>query len=58
MGSEIDDAIRDVFLVRINLDGTRETACLRTLDAAVAFVVGLDRAETKIGADPRPVVDR
>ncbi len=40
--SVIGDAIRDVHLVRINLDGTQTTACLRNLDAAVAFLVGLD----------------
>jgi len=52
--SVIGDAIRDVHLVRINLDGTRTTACLRDLDAAVAFIVGLDTVENKT-ADNRPV---
>ena len=56
VSSVIGDAIRDVYLVRTNLDGTRTTACLRDLDGAVAFVVGLDTVET--GADPRPVVSR
>jgi hypothetical protein len=52
--SVIGDAIRDVHLVRINLDGTRTTACLRNLDAAVAFIVGLDTVENK-AAGARPV---
>ena len=52
--SVIDDAIRDVHLMRINLDGTRTTACLRDLDAAVAFLVGLDIVENET-ADNRPV---
>ena len=56
VSSVIGDAIRDVYLVRTNLDGTRTTACMRDLDGAVAFVVGLDTVET--GADPRPVVSR
>lgn len=51
--SVIGDAIRDVHLVRINLDGTRTTACLRNLDAAVAFIVGLDIVENE-AADNRP----
>ena len=45
--SVIGDAIRDVHLMRINLDGTQTTACLRNLDAAVAFIVGLDTVEEK-----------
>ena len=52
--SVVGDAIRDVHLVRINLDGTRTTACLRNLDAAVAFIVGLDTVENK-AAGNRPV---
>jgi hypothetical protein len=51
--SVIGDAIRDVHLVRINLDGTRTTACLRNLDAAVAFIVGLDVVGNE-AADNRP----
>lgn len=51
--SVIGDAIRDVHLVRINLDGTRTTACLRNLDAAVAFIVGLDIVGNE-AADNRP----
>ena len=51
--SVIGDAIRDVYLMRINLDGTRTTACLRDLDAAVAFLVGLDTVENKT-ANSRP----
>ena len=39
---EIEGAPRDVYLVRTNLDGTRDRGCFRDLDAAVAFVVGLD----------------
>ena len=58
VGSVIGDAIRDVHLVRTNLDGTRTTACMRDLDGAVAFVVGLDTVESETGADPRPVVSR
>jgi hypothetical protein len=56
--SVIGDAIRDVQLVRINLDGTRTTACMRSLDAAVAFIVGVDSAGNE-AADSRPsAVDR
>jgi len=43
VSSPIGNAVRDVHLVRTNLDGTRETTSVRTLDAAVAFIVGLDR---------------
>mgnify|MGYP001829250584 CR=1 FL=1 len=35
-------AVNDVYLVRTNLDGTRVRGCFRDLDAAVAFIVGLD----------------
>ena len=52
--SVIDDAIRDVHLMRINLDGTRTTACLRDVDAAVAFLVGLDIVGNET-AEHRPV---
>ncbi len=51
--SVIGDAIRDVHLVRINLDGTRTTVCLRNLDAAVAFLVGFDTVEGA-AVDNRP----
>lgn len=54
MVAVIGDAIRDVHLSRVNLDGTRTTACIRDLDAAVAFIVGLDTVENKAG-DARPV---
>lgn len=50
----VGDAVRDVHLVRINLDGTQTTACMRNLDAAVAFIVGLDAIENKATGD-RPV---
>jgi hypothetical protein len=58
VSSEIGDAIRDVIVVRTNLDGTRETACFRTVDAAVAFIVGLDRAGTKNGEGDRQAAVR
>jgi len=40
--AESNGAVRDVFVVRTNLDGTRTRGCFRDLDAAVAFVVGLN----------------
>jgi hypothetical protein len=57
VGSVVGDAIRDVFLIRTNLDGTRTRACLRDLDAAVAFMVGLDTVESDAAAQPSPAVD-
>jgi hypothetical protein len=51
VSSPAGGAVRDVHLVRTNLDGTRETTCVRTLDAAVAFLVGLDRVLEPEGAD-------
>ena len=42
--ASIDGAMRDVYIARTNLDGTRTRGCFRDLDSAVAFVVGLDRA--------------
>lgn len=56
--SVIGDAIRDVMLVRINLDGTRTKACLRDLDAAVAFVVGLDTVKSEAAEQPAAPVTR
>lgn len=38
----IDGAMRDVYLVRTNLDGSRVRGCFRDLDSAVAFIVGLE----------------
>lgn len=58
VSSVIGDAVRDVMLVRINLDGTRTKACLRDLDAAVAFVVGLDTVESKVVAKSAAPVSR
>lgn len=58
VSSVIGEAIQDVMLVRINLDGTRTTACLRDLDAAVAFVVGLDTVESKADVKPAAPVSR
>jgi len=46
-----DQPFRDVFLSRVNLDGTRTRGCFRDLDAAVAFVVGLD-ATMERSSDP------
>ena len=54
----MNGAIRDVYLVRTNLDGTRAAACVRSLDAAVAFLVGLDRENSKTPGPSRPVVDK
>lgn len=45
--ADINGAMRDVHVARTNPDGTRELGCFRDLDAAVAFIVGLDRAEAK-----------
>ncbi|MEX1310919.1 MAG: hypothetical protein AB1Z65_10900 [Candidatus Sulfomarinibacteraceae bacterium] len=52
--SVIGDAIKDVHLMRVNLDGTRTIACLRDLDAAIAFMVGLDTVENGT-TGPRPM---
>lgn len=50
-------AIRDVYVVRTRIDGTRERGCFRDLDAAVAFVVGLDiDAARSGGARPSAAV--
>jgi len=38
-------ALRDVYLVRTNLDGTRTRGCFRDLDSAIAFIVGIDDAQ-------------
>lgn len=46
-----EQLFNDVFLSRVNLDGTRTRGCFRDLDAAVAFVVGLD-AEVQKTTDP------
>ena len=51
--SVIGDAIRDVHLMRINLDGSQTTTCVRDLDAAIAFIVGLDTIKSGT-ADDRP----
>ncbi len=56
--SVVDDAIRDVHLMRVNLDGSRTTACLRNLDAAVAFLVGLDTVENTTAVDRPSVANR
>lgn len=56
--SVVGDAIRDVQVMRINLDGTRTTACLRNLDAAVAFIVGLDAVEDVTAGDRPSVANR
>ena len=52
--ADINGAMRDVYLVRTNLDGTRERGCFRDLDGAVAFIVGLDRDEAKRVGDQTP----
>ncbi|MCU0304342.1 MAG: hypothetical protein MUC56_09835 [Thermoanaerobaculales bacterium] len=54
IGFVSDGTPRDVMLVRVNLDGTREHACVRDLDSAVAFVVGLEAAPEP-GPVARPV---
>jgi hypothetical protein len=51
----IKGAMRDVYLARTNLDGTRVRGCFRDLDSAVAFIVGLDE-EHKRHADEEPRV--
>lgn len=53
--ADINGAMRDVHVARINPDGTRELGCFRNLDAAVAFIVGLDRAEAKRAGVQTPV---
>jgi len=47
-----EQTFSDVMLSRVNLDGTRSRACFRDLDAAVAFVVGLDAEQNVQTADP------
>jgi len=46
-----EQSFSDVMLSRVNLDGTSTRGCFRDLDAAVAFVVGLD-ADPQGHADP------
>ncbi|MGD8441730.1 MAG: hypothetical protein PVG53_14455 [Holophagae bacterium] len=55
ISADIDGAMRDVMVVRTRLDGTRERGCFRDLDAAVAFIVGLDIDTAKRVGDQRPV---
>lgn len=55
--SELGTVPSDVFVRRTNLDGTRESACFRTLDAAVAFIVGLDTGAATGGPATRSAVD-
>lgn len=57
--ADINGAMRDVYVMRVNLDGTRDFGCFRDLDSAVAFLVGLDRDQTKRVGDPtRTAVNR
>ena len=52
-----DGAMRDVYLVRTNLDGTRDRGCFRDLDSAVAFIVGLDESmKRQTDEEPRSSV--
>jgi len=53
--ASIDGAMRDVYLARTNLDGTRTRGCFRDLDSAVAFIVGLDEAQQRL-TDEEPRV--
>jgi hypothetical protein len=53
--ADIGGAMRDVFVVRANLDGSRQRGCFRDLDAAVAFIVGLDADEAKRAGNRTPV---
>lgn len=45
--ASIDGAMRDVYLARTNLDGTRTRGCVRDLDSALAFIVGLDEGQKR-----------
>lgn len=47
-----EQPFRDVFVSRINLDGTRTRGCFRDLDSAVAFLVGLDAEQKRQSTDP------
>lgn len=49
-----EQTFNDVFLSRVNLDGTRTRGCFRDLDSAVAFIVGLD-TEMQKTMDPARV---
>lgn len=49
--AHVDGAIRDVVVARITVDGRREIACVRSLDQAIAFIVGLDTQPAR----PAPV---
>jgi hypothetical protein len=53
--ADIGGAMRDVFVVRANLDGSRQSGCFRDLDAAVAFIVGLDADEAKRAGGQTPL---
>lgn len=55
VSADIDGAMRDVMVVRTRLDGSRERGCFRDLDAAVAFIVGLDIDTAKRVGDQQPV---
>ena len=55
VSADIDGAMRDVMVVRTRLDGTRERGCFRDLDAAVAFIVGLDIDTANRVGDRAPV---
>ncbi len=48
---ESNGAMRDVHVARTNLDGTRARGCFRDLDAAIAFVVGLDEYQKEHADD-------
>ena len=52
--ADIGGAMRDVHVARTNLDGSRQRGCFRDLDAAVAFIVGLDVDEAKRAGDRTP----
>lgn len=52
--ADIGGAMRDVYVVRVNLDGSRQRGCFRDLDAAVAFIVGLDADEAKRADEQTP----
>ena len=52
--ADIGGAMRDVYVVRVNIDGSRQRGCFRDLDAAVAFIVGLDADEAKRAGDRTP----
>jgi hypothetical protein len=55
IAAEVAGRIRHVHLVRSNLDGRTQLGCVRSLDAAVAFILGLETSTSAKHGHERPV---